>query len=195
MATTRDHGAVSKRGDRRGGRGALCGLLCPVQTSLPFMGRLRLLPPQDAVAGDEEIGQCTGYDEPMAVLREPAVADLGKPEDPFDYPDWVLNLGADPRRPAVPCPLRAAQWAIAPGLPLGQVAGVWRAGPEDGALTRVGGIPPHAPLPPVQQPGQRVTVMDVSRRGHDRMDELALAVDPEVPFHPEVPLLPLLRLV
>ena len=80
----------------------------------------------------------------MRVLCEPAVADLGEAEDPFDHPNRVFDLGGDPRRPAVPCPLRVAQWAIAPGLPLGQVAGVWRAGPEDGALTRVGDITPYA---------------------------------------------------
>ena len=45
----------------------------------------------------------------------------------------------------------------------------------------------------MQQPGQYLTVMDVGRGDLDRVNQLARAVDAEVPLHAEVPLLAFLR--
>jgi hypothetical protein len=39
----------------------------------------------------------------------------------------------------------------------------------------------------VQQAGQHCAVGNISRRGLDCVDQLASAVDPEMPLHPEVP--------
>jgi hypothetical protein len=47
----------------------------------------------------------------------------------------------------------------------------------------------------VQQAGQHRAVGDIGRRRHYRVDQLAAAVDPEMPFHPEVPLVAFLRLM
>src|SRR5262249_58453593 len=55
-----------------------------------------------------------------------------------------------------------------------------------------------APAPPfvaVQQPGQDVAVVNVGRRDFDGMNQLALAVHPEVALHAEIPLPALLRLM
>ena len=47
----------------------------------------------------------------------------------------------------------------------------------------------------MQQIGQHRAVGDIGRRRHHRVDQLAAAVDREMPFHPEVPLVALLGLV
>src|SRR5205807_6758205 len=52
-------------------------------------------------------------------------------------------------------------------------------------------IAPHPRLFPMQQVRQRQRVRHVRRRGQDRVDELVLAVHPEVRLHPEIPLLSL----
>jgi hypothetical protein len=51
-------------------------------------------------------------------------------------------------------------------------------------------VAPHAGFVPVRQIGQHCTVGDIGRRGHHRMDQRAAAIDPEMPLHPEVPLVP-----
>src|SRR5207245_6285312 len=62
-----------------------------------------------------------------------------------------------------------------------EVTCVRRAGVQHRALPCVRGIAPHAPLAPMQQQGQRLTVVDVGRSGYHRVNELALAIDAEVP--------------
>jgi hypothetical protein len=46
-----------------------------------------------------------------------------------------------------------------------------------------------------QQIGQHLAVGNISRRGLDRMNQLAAAVDPEMSLHPEIPLVSLVCLV
>ena len=76
-----------------------------------------------------------------------------------------------------------------------EVARMGRAHTEHRGLARVRRIAPHAPFLAVQQPRQDVAVMDVGGGDFDGMNELALAVDAEVPFHAEVPLPAFLRLM
>ena len=44
-------------------------------------------------ARDEQIGERAGHEQPMSVLSKPAVAHLGKAEDPLDDPDRMLDFG------------------------------------------------------------------------------------------------------
>jgi len=154
-----------------------------------LVDRLRRLHPKDVLACDEEIRQRAGDDEPVRVLGEAAVAHLGEAENPFDHADGMLDLGADPRLPTIRRALRAAQRSITPGFAMGKVARVRSAGVQHGALSRVGRVAPHAPLTTVQQLGQCLAVVDIRRRGRHGVNELALAIDPEMGLHPEIPLL------
>src|SRR4029453_12089303 len=148
---------------------------------------LRLLQTQQAFAHHEEVGERTGDHETMPVLRQAAIADLREAENALDHADRVLHADPDPRLP----PIRRAT----PSAPMDEVARVRRADAQHAALPGICRIAPDAAFPPMEQPRQDVTVMDVGRRHFDRVNELALAVDPEVALHPEVPLPPLLRLV
>ena len=42
-------------------------------------------------AGNEQIGEGTDHTQAMSVLSEPAIAHLGKAEDPLDDPDRMLD--------------------------------------------------------------------------------------------------------
>jgi hypothetical protein len=78
---------------------------------------------------------------------------------------------------------------------IGEIAGLGRMLSDHRALAAVGLIAPHAGLLPVQQLGQYRAVGDIGRRSHHGVDQLAAAVHPDMRFHPEIPLVALLRLV
>jgi hypothetical protein len=44
-------------------------------------------------ARDEQIGKCTGHEQAMRVLFEPAIAHLGKAKHSLDNPDRMFDLG------------------------------------------------------------------------------------------------------
>src|SRR5262245_60591726 len=76
-----------------------------------------------------------------------------------------------------------------------EVTRVRRAYAEDGGLARICRVAPAPPFVAVQQPGQDVAVVNVGRRDFDGVNQLALAVDPEVALHAEGPLPAFLRLM
>src|SRR5919198_745364 len=61
------------------------------------LGTLYLLPPQRLAARHEQVRQRAGHNEPMPVLPQAPVADLGEAEHSFDHADRMLHLGADAR--------------------------------------------------------------------------------------------------
>ena len=131
----------------------------------------------------EEVRQRAGDHEAMPVLRQAAEAHLGEAEHPLDHADRVLDPGPDPRLPPT---ARSA---------MREVPRVGRADTQHPGLPGMRRVAPDPAFLAMQQPRQDVTVMDVGRRRFDRVNELALTVDPEVALHAEVPLPPLLRLV
>src|SRR5262249_13345628 len=58
----------------------------------------RSTPPGSAIGSDApgQIGARAGDDEAMSVPSEPAIARLGKAEDPLDGADRMLDLGPQP---------------------------------------------------------------------------------------------------
>src|SRR5215471_16469485 len=75
--------------------------------------------------------------------------------------------------------------------PISEVARPWRVLPDDRPLTAISPIAPHAGLSAMQQSRQYRAVGDIGWRRHNGVDQLAAAVDPEMPLHPKVPLLAL----
>src|SRR6516162_4779555 len=55
---------------------------------------LRLLATQQMAAGQEQSGQCAGYQQAVGVLAEPAIAHFGEAEHPLDDPDRMFNPGS-----------------------------------------------------------------------------------------------------
>src|SRR5262249_14242691 len=111
-------------------------------------------------------------------------------EHAFDSANRMLDSDAHAGFP----PIRRAQlWRRR--ATMNEVAGVGRAYAERGRLSRVRRVAPDAPFGAMQQPWQDVTVVGVGRGGLDGVNKLALAVDAEVTFHPEIPLLAFPRLM
>lgn len=75
-----------RREDARGLR-VLGGIRRPPRV----LGALRRLCAQQMAPGDEQIGEGAGHQQPVRVLVEPAIAHLGKAEDPLDDPDRMLD--------------------------------------------------------------------------------------------------------
>src|ERR1043166_1490850 len=178
------------RSSEWGGRGGLASWCEPL--GLQALGArtlttLRLLQAQEALAHHEEVGERAGDDEAMAVFREAALAHLGEAEHALDHPNRMLNPDPDPRLPSIGGATR--------GPAMDEVPRVGRADAQHASLPRIRRVPPDPTLLAMQQPRQDVTVMDIGRRHFDRVNELALAVDPEVALHAEVPLPALLRLM
>src|SRR5215510_1371278 len=126
----------------------------------------------------------------MAILVQLMVAYLREAEDALDHSDGMFDAGANAGLP----PICRAQFGCG-GPTMGEVARVWRAHAEDRGLARVRRVAPDPPFVAVQQPGQDVAVVNVGRRDFDGVNQLALAVDPEMALHAEVPLPALLRLM
>ena len=59
----------------------------------PIADTLRRLTAQEMAAHHKQIGQRAGHEQAMSVLFEPAIAHLGKAEDPLDDPDRVFDAG------------------------------------------------------------------------------------------------------
>src|SRR5262245_39966378 len=126
----------------------------------------------------------------MAILAQPAIAYLREAEDAFDHATWMCDAGATARLPRI----RRAKFARG-GPTMDEVTRVRRTYAKDRGLARVRRVAPDPPFVAVQQPGQDVAVVNVGRRDFDGMNQLALAVHPEVALHAEIPLPALLRLM
>src|SRR5437899_11618090 len=87
-----------------------CGLNWFVMRSGPSMGRLRLLEAEQALPHHAEIRQRAGDDEPMPVLGQAAVADLGEAEDAFDHADRMLDPRAHTGLPPISSRAARASW-------------------------------------------------------------------------------------
>src|SRR6202030_3495060 len=143
----------------------------------------------------EQIGQRTGHEEAMRVLLQPAIAHLGKAEYPLDDPDHMFNPGPHFGLGAVFRPLDLIDNTAVAVAAIGEIPGLGRALPDYRPLAAVSLITPYPGLLAVQQIGQHRAVGDIGWRGHRRADQLRAAVYPKMRFHPEIPLVSLLRLM
>src|SRR6266581_5291728 len=80
---------------------------------VPILDALRPLQPQQSTADHIEIRQCAGDEEPVGVLRDAAVANLGECEDTLDDADGVLHTCAHSRARAVDDALARRQILVA----------------------------------------------------------------------------------
>src|SRR5256884_9891624 len=151
--------------------------------------RSTLFPYTTLFRSHEQIRQRGTDFEPVQVLRESAVTHLLEAEDPLDHPNRVLDLRAHPRLGAVPRLDELVDPSAAPVALVGEVPRSRRRLAHRLLLAAIRLIAPHPRLFPMQQVRPRQRVRHVRRRGQDRVDELVLAVHPEVRLHPEIPLL------
>src|SRR5512134_2590313 len=109
--------------DRRLGRNQ--GFWAPdrvrFRRSLPFSDALSLLNPDQVPPSEEQVRQRAGDEQAVGVLRDAAVAYLGKPEHPLDHSDRVLDPSADARARTVDLAFVLGEVLVAAATPLGVV--------------------------------------------------------------------------
>lgn len=154
------------------GVGATIGLQsAAVQTLAARPDRLRRSAAQQASTRYEQIDQRAGHEQAMGVLFEPAIAQLGKAENPLDHPDRMFNPG---RTFGL---RRFFARSISSTTPRVTVTAIALGAHAPGSLLAGRGKPDHshAGLSPTQQIGYYRAVGDIRRRRHDGVDQLAAA--------------------
>src|SRR5262252_5341352 len=126
----------------------------------------------------------TGHEQAMRVLFEPAITHLGKAEHPLDNPDRMFDLGPHFGFGAVFGALDLIDNTTVTVAAIGEIPRPRRMLPDPRPLAAIRLVAPHAGFVAVQQIGQHRAVGNISRRDLDRVDQLAAAVDPEMPLHP-----------
>lgn len=124
----------------------------------------------------------------MGILGEPTVAHLGEPEAALHDAKGMFHLGAHLGFVAVLALLLIAQRTILVAFPMSKILRLRRDTGDALLLAGVGRIAPHAGFVTVQQILHRHRVMDVRRSGHHAVNQLGLAVHPDVRLHAKVPL-------
>ena len=150
---------------------------------------------QQVPSGHEQIRQATGHEQAIGILGQSSITYLTESKDTFDDKKRMLDFRANLRFRPVLLLFRLAQWTVAGALSIGEITGLRRTFPNGFRLPTVGRIAPDTGFFPVQQVGQHLAVMDIGRRGSDRMNQFRLAVHADMRLHAEVPLVALLRRV
>ena len=116
-------------------------------------------------------------------------------EDAFDDAKDVLDAAADLGLHAILGALRLIHDPFIPIAAVREVTGLRGVLPEDIGLALIRRVTPHPGLFAMEEVGQDRGVMNVRRGRHYGMNDLGLAVDPDMGLHAEVPLIPLTRLM
>jgi hypothetical protein len=151
--------------------------------------------PQQSSSHHVQVHQAAGDEQAGGVLIETAVADFAEAEDAFQDQERMLHFGSHLRLGPVPGLILIGQRVIAAALLMGKVFRIRRVFTDNVALPHIGRVAPYPGFFAMQQVSQHLAVMHVRRRGRDRMDQLRPAVDANVAFHAEVPLVTLAGLM
>src|ERR1019366_7940266 len=147
-------------------------------------------------AADKQIHQRTGNEQPVRVLLQPAIAYFHESELQLHHLKHVLHPRPHFRlRPVLRPRHFIHDLALVATAPLGEIPCSWRALADHLGLPLIRSVAPHPRFFAMQQVRQHGHIGNMGGRRHRRVDDLGLAVDAHVRFHPEVPILPLLRLV
>ena len=128
------------------------------------------------------------------VFRHAFIAHLAEAELSFHHPEHVLHVGSHFGFAAVVRALDIAELGVATAFFVRQVLGCRCARLNRLGVPRVGRISPHAGLATVkQQLADHLRIMHIGRCRLDRMNQLCIAVHPDMRLHSEVPLIAFAR--
>src|SRR5712691_9577842 len=165
------------------------------QVSLPILDALRPLQSHQAVSHHVQIGERTGDEQAIRVLRDTAIAHLGEAEDALDDTDGVLDSGAHARARSIDDALTRLQVLVAAPALLSKVLRRGSKSFDHLALPGVGAITPDMGFSPMKQLRQQVAVAHVGGARRHRVNELGLLVHADMALHAEEPLVAFLRLM
>ena len=151
--------------------------------------------PREPFAVHVEVDQREVRAQPVVVFGDASVSRLVEAEDPLQDAEDMLHLGPHTGLGRV-LPFGLFVDVVLELGPLaGHILGEW-GGLFDGlGLALIAAVAPHLALFAVQQIRQHVLVGDARRRGRHRVNMALFAVDADVRFQPEEPLVALLRLM
>ena len=129
---------------------------------------------------DEQIGETAAHPQTVRVLRQPAIAHLGKAEHTLDDQKRMLDFGAHLGFRAVLAALHFIHDAAMAIALVGEIPGVRRVITDHVLLPPIGLIAIYPRLVAVQQLAKHLCVVHVRRGGLHRVDQLGLAVHPDV---------------
>ena len=98
-----------------------------------------------------QIRQAARDEEPVRILCEPLVADLGPPKDALHHPEHMFDFGPHLRLGPIAGPFPLTQRPMASGLGLDEALRLRSRARQDLALSAVRRIAPDARLLPVSQ--------------------------------------------
>ena len=130
----------------------------------------------------------------MSIFIQPTVSHLRESKLAFDDAELVFHLCPDAGLVSVLRPLCFGQFPVAAALCLGEVSGPGRVIRHCLSLTAVRRIAPYAGFLTVKQVGQNLGIVNIGRCRDYGVNELGAAVDTDVGFHAEVPLIAFARL-
>src|SRR5579859_3395449 len=147
-------------------------------------------------AAHKQIHQRTGNEQPVRVLLQPAIAYFHESKLQLHHLKHVLHPRPHLRlRPVLRPRHLIHDLALVATAPLGEIPCSGRALADHRGLALIRSVAPHSRFFAVQQVRQHRHIGNIGGCRHRRVNDLGLAVHTHVRFHPEVPVLPLLRLV
>lgn len=130
----------------------------------------------------------------MSIFIQPTVSHFRESELAFNNAELVFHLCPDARLVSVPAAVCLGQLPVATAFSLSEVPGAWCMVSNCLFLSGVCGVAPNSGFLTMEQVRQYLGIVDISRRRDYGMDELGTAVDTDMGFHTEVPLIALARL-
>lgn len=130
----------------------------------------------------------------MSIFIQPTISHLRESELAFNDAELVFNLCPDARLVSVPGTVCLGQFPVTTAFSLSEVPGSWCMVSDYLFLSGVCGVAPDSGFLTMEQVRQYLGIVDISRRRDYGMDELRAAVDTDMGFHTEVPLIAFARL-
>jgi len=156
----------------------------------PGADTLRLLATQQMAAGQEQIGQCAGYQQAVGVLREPAIAHLGEAEHPLHDPDRMFDPGPHFRLGTVFRPLGLIDDAAVAVAPVDEILGLRGMLTNHRPLAAIGLTPPTRVSFPCNSSGSTVLSATLAGVATTAWISLLRLSTPKCPFMPKYHWLP-----
>lgn len=149
---------------------------------------LETLRPQQSSSVQVEIGKGEVHFQSVRVLGDTSIAYFREPEDPLDNVEDVLDSGADTRLGMIDLAFAIGKSSGPSCSPLREILSHRRLRQDHLTLATVRRVTPDASLPAVQEIAEDSAIVNVGRRGDERVDDPGLAVDADVRLHPEEPI-------
>jgi hypothetical protein len=99
----------------------------------------------------KDVHQCASHIQPLGILRDAAIAHLGKSEDAFEHQERMLDTSADTGLVAIFAPLQPIDTLLVSVAPMGHVRGARCMPMNHIGLPLIGRVAPHPRLFAVQQ--------------------------------------------